>query len=287
MIHSVQLSAFQKKIYIAILAAGAASCVSIFFSYRYYSFHIASDVKRYLDTIKTIERGYVEHIPLYNDYSTPLMEMKLRTYLFPAHMEVARKSGITPPEHDDAIPDIVSNGKLIDLKSGSDELYYFYNVNKKYRVLSPNAVCGLSALTRRFQKNIALRAKLSRVKIALSSVLRPVSYQLGLREKNYNATMATTHSYGVSFDIFYDDYYVALPRPICSNKISEALLMQLRTRMGFLMGDALREQFRSVLMETLIQLQDEGVIYVILEKQQRCYHVTVLPDPKCTVNNPL
>jgi hypothetical protein len=280
-------SGIDNKILIGAIAAAAACFISVYLGSRYYLTHITADVKRYLDTVKKIERGYVEYIPLYIDHATPFMELKLRTYLFPAHMEAARKSGMASMESGDAIPDYVSNGKLINLKSGPDALYYFYNVSTKYRVLSPAAACGLSILTKRFQKNIAARAALPQVKIALSSVLRPTSYQTGLRGKNYNATMMTTHSYGVSFDIFYDDYYVALPAPVCSNRISKAVLDQVRTRMGFLLGDALREQFRSVLMDTLIQLQDEGVIYAILEKQQRCYHVTVLPDPKCGAKDPL
>jgi Family of unknown function (DUF5715) len=280
MIRKAGLLAHKKIIFFCVIAALAASCVSAYFSSRYYLAYVTADVKQYLNTIKKIEQGYIEYIPLYNDYATPLMEMKLRTYLFQSHMEIAHKSGMAPIEHEDAIPDLVSSGKLINLESRPDSLYYFYNVSNKYRVLSPVTASGLSVLTKRFQQNIARRSNLPPVKIALSSALRPVSYQLDLREKNYNATIATTHSYGVSFDIFYDDYYVVLPAPDCSNKISEAVLEPVRTRMGFLMGDALREQFRSVLMETLIQLQDEGIIYAILEKQQRCYHVTVLPVAK-------
>ena len=42
------------------------------------------------------------------------------------------------------------------------------------------------------------------------------------------------------------------------------------------MGDALRRQFKSTLMETLLELQREGEIYVFYEEDNRCYHVTVL-----------
>jgi hypothetical protein len=284
---NIILKSAHEKILVGTIAAVAASLVSVFLVSWYYYAQITADVKRYLDSVKQIERGYIEHIPLYNDHATPVMEMKLRTYLFPAHMDAAIKSGIKPVERDEAIPEYVREGRLISLKSGPDSLYYFYNVGDTYRVLSPSAACGLFILTKRLQENIAARYALPPVKIALSSALRPASYQTALREKNYNATLVTTHSYGVSFDIFYDDYYVTLPRPMCSNKISRAVLDQVRARMGFLLGDALREQLRSVLMDTLIQLQDEGMIYAILEKQQRCYHVTVLPDRKCAGNEQL
>jgi len=285
--NNIFLKSPRGKIFLCAVAATAASLISVFLVSLYYYSRIKADVKRYLDTVKQIERGYIEHIPLYSDHITPFMEARLRTYLFAAHMDAARQSGVKPVERDDAIPDAIRDGRLVIVKSGPDALYYFYNVDPKYRVLSPSAACGLAAITKRLQRNIAAQAALPQVKIALSSMLRPASYQTGLREKNYNATLVTTHSYGVSFDIFYDDYYVSLPRPARSNRLSAAVIALVRTRMGFLMGNALREQFRSVLADTLIQLQDEGVIYAILEKQQRCYHVTVLQGAKCEGREPL
>ncbi len=272
---------FRIRLLLWIIAAVIISGISIAISYRYYYSTTVRDVTSYLDSVHAIERGYIENLPLYEDYGTPLRETKLRTFLFPAHMDAALKSGMKPVEIDDPVPELISNGSLVKLKSGPKNLYYFYNVREKYRVLTPGAACVLSMITKRFQQNIATRLKLPPVKIALSSLLRPAAYQNGLRAINLNATEVTTHSYGISFDIFYDDYFIALPRPDTSNAISAALLDTIRTRMGFLLGDALRGQFRSVLMETLIQLQDEGVLYAILERNQHCYHVTVAPDSQC------
>ena len=79
-----------------------------------------------------------------------------------------------------------------------------------------------------------------------------------------------------SFDIFYEDYYVQLPSPEKTGGVYDRIKKSLHGRTGFLMGDALREQFRSVLMETLIELQREGVLYAFLEDDRRCYHITIL-----------
>ncbi len=267
-----------------IIAAAVISAISIGASYRYYYSSTVKDITSYLETIHSIERGYIENLPLYDDYATPQRELKLRTYLFPAHMDVAVKSGMKPIAIDDSVSELVKGGSLVKIKSGADKLYYFYNVREKYRVLTPVAACGLDAIVERFQQNITTRLKLPPVKIALSSMLRPASYQTDLRIKNANATQITTHSYGISFDIFYDDYFVSLPHHAASNAISGAIMDMLRTRIGFLLGDALRGQFRSMLMETLVQLQDEGMLYAIWERNQRCYHVTILPNPRCTKN---
>ncbi len=271
----------RSRILVWIIAAACIAALSVALSYRYYYTTTIGDVTSYIEKIRVIERGYIENIPQYDDYATPQRETKLRTFLFPSHITAAMNSGMKPIAIDNSLPDLVRDGTLVKIKAGPEKLFYFYNVREKYRVLTPRAACGLSVLTERFQQNIATRMKLPPVKIALSSLLRPAAYQTGLRTTNLNATEITTHSYGVSFDIFYDDYFIALPRPTATHAISAALLELIRTRMGFLLGDALRGQFRSVLMETLIQLQDEGVLYAILEKNQHCYHVTIIPGPKC------
>ncbi|MBI3396030.1 MAG: hypothetical protein HY042_09355, partial [Spirochaetia bacterium] len=158
-----------------------------------------------------------------------------------------------------------------------DTPYYFYNVPAPSRFLTPEARDCLLLVTARFQENLKRRVPdAPLVKLAVSSAVRSVSYQKGLRERNANASFASSHSFGISFDLFYDDFFVALPLPAAANATSQKILADLRPRVGYLMGDALASQFRSVLLETLYQLQTEGKLYAILEKNQRCYHVTVV-----------
>ncbi len=269
----------------AVILLAVSSIASIYLTYRYLLYATVRDVTAFLDVANSVERGYIEHIPLYEDFATPQVEMKLRTRLFPAHMAAALGSGSRPVDRDEEIPQRIDEGSLVRLSAGKDAPYFFYNVREPYRALTPDAARGLETLARRLQSAIAARAALPRVKIAVSSALRPASYQTGLRGTNYNAVPVTTHSYGVSFDIFYDDYFVVLTAPVSSNPISRVINEKLRNRIGFMLGDSLRGQFRSVLTETLVQLQDEGVLYAILETRQRCYHVTVL-SPARPVTGP-
>ena len=130
---------------------------------------------------------------------------------------------------------------------------------------------GLKRLTERLQQVLNRYGDYPPIKIALSSVIRPAAYQESLRRSNANASLVSSHSYGVSFDIFYDDFFVDLPG-------DDPALEPLRLRMGFLLGRSLRRQFHAVLAETLLELQSDGKVYVIWERNQRCYHVTVLPE---------
>ncbi len=264
------------------MIAAALSLITVLITFMHYRQAVARDLSNYLETVNEIERGFLEKIPAYHDFSTPQGEQKLRVHLLPAHLEVARASGIAPLDHGDEIQPLLDSGALSRVPSGSERPYYFYNVREPNRVLTPNALCGLVMIAGRFQNAIRLKKALPAVKIALSSLTRPSGYQKRLRERNMNATTVSSHSYGISFDIFFDDYYVVLPPPPCSNGISEAILPSLRTKLGFLLGDALREQFHTVLAETLMELQDEGVLYAILERRQRCYHVTILPGFDCS-----
>jgi hypothetical protein len=111
------------------------------------------------------------------------------------------------------------------------------------------------------------------VKFAVSSVIRTVDYQ----EKIFGKKFVSIHSFGGCFDIFFDDYFVVIPDPDSGSWNQKNIGSILHTRFGFLMGDALREQFRTVLAETLVELQREGLLYAFLEEDRRCYHITILP----------
>jgi hypothetical protein len=237
---------------------------------------VRTDINTHLAEAYKIERKYIENIPIYQDFATSAREQELRKHLLMDHIRAAERYGIKPVIDDSGIKDAEKSGKLVNIEKQKNRLYFFHNVRKKYRFLTENASKGLRLLTERFQKNLKKRADLPEVKIALSSVLRPVSYQKKLMGRNMNASYISTHSYGTSFDIFYDDYFISVPLKTASSDVSEDMANRLRVRLGYMMGDSLRRQLRSILMETLIELQDEGKLYAILEKRQRCYHITIL-----------
>ncbi len=258
-------------IIISLLLLGV-SMTGVFY---YLKYSVINDMKAYLQRVYEIERNFIENIPVYEDYATAEKERELRKYLQDDHLRAARSAGVAPIRNENEIQQFVSNGSLVKLNSGTDKLYFFYNVREDNRYLTPGAYKGLERIALRFQGNLNKRKNLPQVKIAVSSAIRSSEYQNNLKKKNVNATVMSTHSYGTSFDIFYDEFFVALPAMRPAGTIAGALQEIFHKRMGFLLGASLRRQFRSVLMETLLQLQDEGALYAILEGRQRCYHVTI------------
>lgn len=230
-------------------------------------------VAAYQDMSYKIERDFIENIPVYRDFARPEFVRELQKYDLTAHAAEVVKHGIVPLKNIDDINAGIKTGKLVPVSSGDGDLFYFHNVQKEYRYLTPQCKAGLELVAARFQQKLqAHKAGLPPVKLAVSSVIRTVDYQ----EKIFGRKFVSAHSYGGCFDIYLDDYFVQLPVPETKGSAQEKIRKSLHGRTGYLLGDALREQFRAVLMETLLELQKEQKIYVFLEDDRRCFHITVL-----------
>ena len=251
-------------------ASGLGFMIHNFYQNRYFL-----ELQNYTQTSSQIERGYIEKLPIYTDYITPKKEKELRTYLLTYHIKAAQSRQTSPIASEQEIKDRLNKKELSAVSEKFEEIAFFYNVPKKYRYLSPHSKKILWSLGQRFQKLLQEKGVHPRVRFAISSALRPVDYQKHLGQRNANATLVSSHSYGESFDIFFDEFYVVLDEFDPQLKDPKTLFSRkLRRRLGFLMGQSLRRQFRSVLTEAILQLQAEGQLYAVLEKRQRCYHIT-------------
>lgn len=282
MVYKMELLPKRKEFFMrggAIFALLLAIALLLGYAFVRYTRTVVEEVSAYFESVYRIERGFIEHYPVYEDYATHDKETALRHHLLPDHLKQTVRSGMPAISETKEIEALVSEGRLVAVETGRDVPFYFYNVPRTNRYMTPETKAGLDLITKRFRELLVGRHPESPVvKIAISSALRPTSYQQKLRKRNGNASLVSSHSYGISIDLFYDDFFVALPEPPEEmHGTSKLIIRKLRRQIGFLLGDALSRQFRSMLMETLLQLQDEGLIYAILEKRQRCYHVTVLP----------
>ncbi|MDH5720949.1 MAG: DUF5715 family protein [Spirochaetia bacterium] len=237
----------------------------------------SKEINSHLDKIYHIEKDFIANLPIYEDYGTAKKEKELRKYLLPHHIQAAKKSAFGPVNDVEHIKKLVGENKLAKIEADKDALFFFYNVPDSGKYLTLKAADGLKMIAYHFQEILRKKADLPEVKLAVSSMLRTKEYHSKLKTSNENAAYISSHSYGVSFDLFYDDYFINFPEPQkTEDGFSNEIIDRLNYRFGFLAGDALRRQLKSMLMETLIELQAEGKIYAIIEKNQRCFHVTVL-----------
>jgi len=261
------------KTVLFIIAVITAAILISFLISRARESAIAGYVEDYQKMSYKIERLFIENIPVYRDFARPSLVKELQKFDLSGHAVKVVKHGTSPMKNIDNINKYVKEGKIVLLKSDDELLYYFHNVQKENRYLTPKAKDGLEKVAERFQQKLkSHHADLPAVKLAVSSVIRTVDYQ----EKIFGRKFVSLHSYGGCFDIFYEDYYVQLPSPDKTGGVYDRIRKSLHGRTGFLLGDALREQFRTVLMETLLELQREGILYAFLEDDRRCYHITIL-----------
>lgn len=243
--------------------------------------------KNFYQYARSFERAVIDQVSIFEDYATEAVEKKLRKHLQADHMKAARlfvkQKGYEPLVSEKEATAAVKSGALAHAPGGTNALYYYYNVALEHRYLRPEALKTLELITLRFQEKISALGVQGDVKLAVSSALRTRGYQKSVRKKNQNAVIESTHSYGVSFDLFYEDFYVSLSsqeflkEPDWVVSLYGESFEKLRVKHGFLLGDALRRQMHTLLHQSLVELQEEGVLYAILEKRQKCYHVTALP----------
>ena len=235
------------------------------------------NIKNLLLRIDSIENQYKNNIPIYTDYITPNIENQLRKYLLNYHIQVAIENNNKAVQNKTDLEARIKEKSLVSINTDDLNNYlYFYNVPLAHRYLTQDTKKILILLGERFQKILKEKEVIPNVKFAISSALRHADYQNNLKKTNTNAAFISSHSYGRSFDVFYDEYFVSLND--LDNEIKFNVFhkseMQLKRKFGFLLGQSLRRQFQSILTEAVVQLQNEGKIYSILEKSQRCYHIT-------------
>jgi len=221
-----------------------------------------------------IERFLVTKFPIFEGYLTKENRNKLRQYLLHDHLNLAISKKLVQVRNDKHLRRLSLEQKLIRVTRSKLTNFYFYNVREKYRFLTPNAHKALILITKRFQEYSKDFEIPFHSKFAVSSIIRPLTKQEKLRKKNINASYVSSHSYGNSFDIFYDDFFIDIWPEMKASKDTFTNLDSLKKRIGFMMGDSLRRQLKTILMRTLIKLQEEGKIYAIIETNQKCFHVS-------------
>jgi len=234
---------------------------------------LLADIKNYIKALKELEQSIVQSTPIFSDYNKTEVSSELRKHLNHDHIAVTRK--YSPVENQQNIDKLIALGDLIYLKGGAAEKYYFYNVPKTNRYLRKEAISGLNKLTTRLQQKMDVLFYGGTLKIAITSAIRPADYQKELTRVNFNAVNESTHSSGMSMDIFVDDFYLNTD-PYTAHFLSKRVIDLIRPAIGYYLGDALSRQLHTILSQSLIELQREKILYIIYEERQRCFHITFL-----------
>lgn len=167
----------------------------------------------------------------------------------------ARKIGMTPVN--DAY-DIWHGARPLHKVESNKDFFVEY-LTHSHAYLVPEAEELLHEIGRNFRDSLKARGG-GDYRIKVTSLLRTNSSVKSLQTQNKNAVSGSTHTYGTTFDISYQQF-------VCD---------------GGATGRSF-EDLKRMLAEVLADLQVKGKCYVKYELQQTCFHITVrCPDNKNT-----
>lgn len=166
------------------------------------------------------------------------------------HMSAAQAKGITPM---DVRADTTKYlNKLVRLPDELD----LYKLDKLTHSV-PYVVEDASKLIMQIGANFSdslRRKKMPQYKIIITSVTRSQDDVARLTKRNYNASENSTHCYGTTFDISWKRFEKKGPKD--ENDVSP-------------------DRLKYVLAQVLHDLRQQDLCYIMHERKQACFHITV------------
>lgn len=234
-----------------------------------------------LDEALAIQEDAVERIAArfeeIDDLKTA-QEMQLRRYRNASHLERARSLGVGRVTGLEEAERLVEENRLVRL-ADTTEYYYLQEFEYSVPYVTPDAARLLAIIGERLHEELR-RADLPLYRFNISSVLRTADNQQALRRINPNATLGvSTHEFGTTLDIVVHIYdYVPQPGDSLSGTDYPVLnerLELMRKRRYEALGMRYWRHLKGLLGRILIDLQNEGLVMVTLERQQPVFHITV------------
>jgi hypothetical protein len=186
---------------------------------------------------------------------TPVEKKALKKYPNAYHLEVGKDKGIPKPfksqkemlEHKNKY---IRNYDLAVIK---DSRYYEVpHLSHSLPYLKEDAQEFLEDLGIQFEKSLT-KLGVRPYRFSVTSIMRTMEDQKGLRKTNVNATPNnSSHYYGRTIDLSQTRFFErGKSEPIYSYRL------------------------RNLLLRDLIKMQEQGKCYVLLESQTKCIHITV------------
>jgi hypothetical protein len=208
---------------------------------------------------------------------TPAQEAALRRYGNDAQLVRARALG-TRPQDSAHVARLTAAGDLVPI-ADSTEHWVVRELDHSLALATPDVVALLERIGTAFHDELAQRG-LPPFRLEVTSVLRTPESQADLRRTNVNAAAGTsTHEFGTTVDIAYSSFAApaVLPLPNVPRDVEWLAPELARITAAMLERAAARKsrEMQAILGDVLLELQNGGVVYVTLERQQPVYHLTV------------
>lgn len=176
------------------------------------------------------------------DIEVPSFSGRLKKDNYDDHLSTAALMGIGLIEDEEQLQNLVATGALVEANTGAG--YQVDDLTHSHPYFSPHTKSILEEIGQTFETMNG-----SGNYMMITSATRTMAQQKKLSRRNRNATKGeSSHSYGVSFDISYVRFNGEKNYDRQAQKDLEAVLNHF---------------------------QKENKIFVIKERRQACYHITV------------
>lgn len=243
-------SGWHRFVVLLLLTVGVAAAVVMLIPSNDHSSQDDDDAanRQRMTTLKNEARHSLEHYVVSND--VPLSSHKYYK-IFNDNNDIqlaaARINGIDHPFN--KRDDFANHPKLLYMQPCA--LYDIAKLTHSLPYLVPSARVLLDDIGLLFRSKVSDKYPGADYRIIVTSLLRTEEDIRRLRRRNRNATEKSCHRYGTTFDIAYARYDKGEGRAV-----NDGIL-------------------KHILAETLYELRQQGRCFVIYERRQRCFHITV------------
>lgn len=186
---------------------------------------------------------------------TKVEKRLLKIHLNEDHVTLAKKWGIDKPISSSStfLENIEENSYDNDLLKISDCNYYIVSRLSHSLPYQKDFVLDfLNELGERFDDKLREQG-LIQYRFVITSLLRSLADQRKLQKLNVNATPNTTsHYFGNALDI------------------SQTRFVTIKSRESIY-----NYRLRNILARTILELQAEGKCFVVMERREKCFHITI------------
>ena len=255
-----------------ILAVGAVSlCTSVFFTTILPS-------KR-LQTVAGNFEMYRENFTQAPSFLTRDEVQIMRTMLNDTHLAKARELGVSGLENMYDVYAAAKKRRLVPLYE--NRFWRIRELKNSVPYVTPDTLRLLKNIGTRFQENLE-KENLPAFRFTINSVLRTREQQKRLLRINRNASRTmSSHEFGTSVDLAFNDFDYSATTPLLFRRLTGTHSQKNFKKEDF---DKLGAQFspvlKTILARTIIELQNEGRCYVIFERRESCFHVTLAEKPR-------
>jgi hypothetical protein len=208
---------------------------------------------------------------------TPQERGKLRSDVNAEQIARARALGVRASDSA-AIQQLLRQGRLVTL---ADSTRYWVLRRMEYSVpyVTPDTRALLTEIGRRFHTELD-SAGLPPYRMEITSVLRTPETQADLRQTNPNASqVVSAHEFGTTLDIARARFSAPAPAeiqtvaPVAPSPNLE--VQQTAAAALDSVADKHSSALQAALGRVLITMREEGMLLVMMERQQAVYHITV------------